>query len=77
MYVDWTSGTNRENAGALGDLEVYLRARGPEGTEFVFKSEDQPERTFVSDFGDNLEEGVDRVLDALREYSERRAASPS
>jgi hypothetical protein len=60
-----------------GDLEVYLRARGPEGTEFVFKSEDQPERTFVADFEDNLEEGVDRVLDALREYSERRAASPS
>jgi hypothetical protein len=60
-----------------GDLEVVLRARGPEGTEFMFRSEDQPERTFVTEFGDNLEEGVDQVLDALREYSERRAAGLS
>jgi hypothetical protein len=58
-----------------GDLEVFLRARGPEGSEFVFTSDEQPEHTFVPDFGDNLDEGIDRVLDALREYSERRAAS--
>jgi hypothetical protein len=58
-----------------GDLEVYLRARGPGGTQFVFRSDEQPEHTFVSDFGDNLEEGIEQVLGALREYSERRAAS--
>ncbi len=60
-----------------GDLEVLLRARGPEGAEFVFRSEEEPERTFVPEFGDNLEEGVGQVLDALREYSERRAVGQS
>jgi hypothetical protein len=58
-----------------GDLEVVLRARGPGGSEFSFTSDEQPEHTFVPDFGDNLDEGIDWVLNALREYSERRAAS--
>src|SRR6266511_1956249 len=45
-----------------GDLEVVLRARGAGGTQFEFRSEKQPDGTLVTDFGDNLEEGMELVL---------------
>jgi hypothetical protein len=55
---------------ATGDVDVYLEAR--EGsTKATFSSKNHFDYEFVEDFGDNLELGMELMLRAVSEYSER------
>jgi len=58
-----------------GDLELHLKARA-EGGESVarFNSRDRADETYVEDFS-VLEQGLEAVLQALREYSATRSGS--
>ena len=57
------SGTDKGNA------DLILKARGPYGeTQQTFNSRKSSDETTVSDFGTDLELGMDLVLRALREY---------
>lgn len=56
-----------------GYIEVNLTARGGTGIEYKFSTRNQADGTYVEDFGDDWELGIDLVFAALREYSARRA----
>lgn len=58
---------------ASGDLHVYIESRGDGDRRKKYNSRQKSDETWISSFGDNFEAGLDAVLDALREYSERRA----
>jgi hypothetical protein len=52
-----------------GDLEIYLEARGAPGTgNAVFKSTRAPDQRAVDTYGQDLIQGIEVVLGALRGY---------
>lgn len=56
-----------------GDIEVFLMSRsGNKGGIASFNSAKHTDRTSISDFGADLEHGIELVLDVLREFSEQR-----
>lgn len=62
-----------------GDLDVILHARGSHGVRDVkFNTRESVDESKVEDFGMNLENGIEVVLRALREYvqSKQGAAQP-
>ena len=55
-----------------GQVEVYLEARGPRGL-VKFRWTSNVDETYVADFADDWQLGIEFVRDALREYSKQRA----
>jgi hypothetical protein len=51
-----------------GDVDIELKARSGQR----FKSLEHADERFISDYGSDLETGMGRVLDALREYAEAK-----
>jgi hypothetical protein len=52
-----------------GDLDIVMHARGVHGvSDVTFNSRHSVDRTNVTDFGADLQHGIDVVLAALREY---------
>ena len=55
-----------------GQVTLYMEARGTAGT-FKFSSATNTDETYVDDFADDWQLGIEFVLSALREYSKNRA----
>ncbi len=55
-----------------GDVEVVLVARSGKGGHVSFYSSKHADRTSISEFGSDLERGIELVLDVLRDFSEQR-----
>jgi hypothetical protein len=54
-----------------GDLEVYLEARVEGANKAEFNTNDDADKILISDFGTDLEQGMDLVMDALIGYLAR------
>ncbi|GGB81345.1 hypothetical protein N798_00270 [Knoellia flava TL1] len=55
-----------------GNLDIILKARSLRGqSKQVFNSRNSADYTYVDDFGTNLEQGIETVLRALREYVDK------
>jgi hypothetical protein len=58
-----------------GYVEIRLESRGRKGTAaYRYRQEEYADHAFIEPFGDDLQGGMAAVVDALREYSDRRAA---
>ncbi len=55
-----------------GQVTLHLEARGPAGV-VTFRSATNADETYVADFADDWQLGIEFVLSALREYSQERA----
>ena len=55
----------------IGQVTVSMEARGPDGIR-KFSSATNTDETYISDFADDWQLGIELVLDALREYSAQR-----
>lgn len=55
-----------------GDVELILFARAGRKSKAVFKSSDYTDRTTVAEWGGDLERAIELVLDALRDFSDRK-----
>lgn len=55
-----------------GQVEITMEARGPGGGS-RFRSVTSPDETRIPDFMDDWQHGIELVLYALRDYSDRRA----
>ena len=57
-----------------GQADIYVEARGEGGRTHRFWSDRNFDSTFVHEYGSDLQLGTEFVVDALREYSDLRAA---
>lgn len=60
-----------------GDLDVFLKARGANPDHVSeFNSANRPDEETVSDYGNDLDLGMEIVLGVLREYVRRKRGEP-